>query len=41
MDPLAIANTFISQYYQTFNTNKQALGALYVSFSVYWFNCPV
>ena len=27
----AIAETFITQYYQTFDTNRAALAALYVS----------
>ena len=31
VDPEAIAKTFVAQYYQTFDTNRAALGGLYVS----------
>ena len=31
MDPQSIAQTFITQYYQMFDTNRAALGSLYVS----------
>lgn len=29
----AIAETFVTQYYQTFDTNRSALASLYVSLS--------